>query len=124
MATQNVVPAYRGASAGITNPSAQVETTTARAAILKQISVLQKQEAALGEALAKLGNGPETAQERIAIQQRIHGLEEQIKALQTALLQKNADRQVQVQGAPAAQASAAVGGVDGAVVGGVIDTSA
>ena len=76
--------------------SGVVESTTARAVILKQINALQKSEAGLSEQLAKLGNTSSEIQQRIALQQQIQGIEAQIKALQTALLQTDTDRTVQV----------------------------
>lgn len=76
--------------------SGVVETTTARAVILKQINALQKSEASISEQLAKLGSGSDAIEQRIALQQQIQGIEMQIKALQTALLQTDTDRTVQV----------------------------
>ncbi|GJJ03664.1 hypothetical protein RugamoR64_42020 [Duganella rhizosphaerae] len=78
--------------------TAATETTTVRSAIIKQIRVLQKQEAKLGEELAKLAGDTSTdsIQQRIALMQQIQSLEDQIKALETALLQKDADRQITV----------------------------
>jgi uncharacterized small protein (DUF1192 family) len=76
--------------------SGVVETTTARAVILKQINALQKTEASLSQDLAKLGTDTASIEQRIALQQQIQGIEAQIKALQIALLQTDADRTVQV----------------------------
>jgi len=76
--------------------SGVVETTTARAVILKQINALQKAEASLSEQLAGLGTDTASIEQRIALQQQIQGIEAQIKALQIALLQTDADRTVQV----------------------------
>jgi regulator of sirC expression with transglutaminase-like and TPR domain len=80
----------------IAGSSSTVETTTARAVILKQINALQKTEAGLSEELAKLGNDTASIEARIALQQQIQGIEAQIKALQIALLQTDTDRNVQV----------------------------
>ena len=90
MNTSTVAPAYHA--------TATTETTTVRTAILKQIRVLQKQEAKLGEELAKLAGDSDSGaiQQRIALQQQIQSLEDQIKALETALLQKDADRQIAI----------------------------
>ncbi|NGZ88418.1 hypothetical protein [Duganella aceris] len=76
--------------------SGTVETTTQRAVILKQINALQKSEASLSQELAKLGYDSSSIEQRIALQQQIQGIEDQIKALQTALLQTDTDRTVQV----------------------------
>jgi TolA-binding protein len=76
--------------------SGVVETTTVRAVILKQIAVLQKIEASLSQDLAKLGTDTASIEQRIALQQQIRGIEDQIKSLQIALLQPDADRTVQV----------------------------
>ena len=117
------IPAYR--------PSAQTETTTVRSAIIKQIGVLQKQEAKLGEELAKLTGNLSTGeiQQRIALMQQIQSIEDQISALQTALLQKEADRQISVTNtgdgdeAPAKD-SAATPQKEADTIGTVIDTVA
>jgi seryl-tRNA synthetase len=91
MSTQTIEPTSR-----IVGSSSTIETTTARAVILRQIRALQKSEAGLAEQLAKLGTDTASIEARIALQQQIRGIEDQIKALQTALLQTDADRQVQV----------------------------
>lgn len=113
--------------------SATVESTTARAVILKQINALQKSEAGLSEQLAKLGNSSSDIEQRIALQQQIQGIEAQIKALQTALLQTDTDRTVQVvhpaeeetkPTAEAKQAPAAQRDKSSDTVGSVIDTVA
>jgi len=97
MNTQTVIPAYRSGSA-MHSPAGQTRTTTARAALMKQIQNLQKQEMALGEKLNALQGDDSTAaiQQRVALQQQIQRIEEQIAALQTAMLQENADRTIKV----------------------------
>lgn len=92
MSSQTISP-VRQASQG-----AATETTTARTALLRQIRVLQKLEQGLSKQLAVLAGdpSPEAAQQRVALQQQIQSIEEQIKMLQTAMLQKDADRQVQI----------------------------
>jgi chaperonin cofactor prefoldin len=121
-ATTTAIPAYR--------PSASTETTTVRSAIIKQIAVLQKQEAKLGEELAKLTGNLSTGQiqQKIALMQQIQSIEDQISALQTALLQKEADRQVTVTSAgnkaPAKESAAAEPQKEAATIGTVIDTVA
>lgn len=72
--------------------SATVESTSARSVILKQIIGLQKLEAGLSEQLTMLGTSASDIQQRLALQQQIQGIESQIKALQNALLQPDADR--------------------------------
>ena len=121
--TTTAIPAYR--------PSAQTETTTVRSAIIKQIAGLQKQEAKLGEELAKLTGNLSTGQiqQKISLMQQIQSIEDQISALQTALLQKEADRQVTVTStdaakAPAKASTAAEPQKDAETVGSVIDTVA
>jgi hypothetical protein len=91
MSTQYIEPTSR-----IVGSSSTIETTTARAVILKQIRALQKSEAGLAEQLAKLGTESASIEARIALQQQIQGIDDQIKALQTALLQTDAERKVQV----------------------------
>ncbi|MYM66291.1 hypothetical protein GTP45_05500 [Pseudoduganella sp. FT55W] len=111
MNTANVAPAYLAQLAiatGAPGASGATESTTARTAILQQIRKLQKLEAGLGEQLAKLA-GDRTSdgiQQRIALQQQIDGIEQQIKALQIALLQKDADRKVNVPKTDDSQTSA------------------
>jgi TolA-binding protein len=80
------------------SPGGAMETTTARTALLRQIRVLQKLEQGLSEQVAALAGdpSPEAAQQRVALQQQIQSIEDQIKMLQTAMLQKDADRQVQI----------------------------
>src|SRR4051812_42794939 len=135
MNTSSVSPAYRRPSGGVSS----TETTTARTAILKQIALLQKQEARLGEQLAALSGSVGTAdiQARIALQQQIQGIEDQIAALQIALLQQDADRTVKISKTddeapqsvdkPAAEAAAAPTAPDAAgpkAIGSLIDTRA
>lgn len=135
MSTSSVIPAYRRPSGGV---SSTTETTTARTAILKQIALLQKQEARLGEQLAALSDSRDTAdiQARIALQQQIQGIEDQIAALQIALLQQDADRTVKISKTddeaphsvdkPAAEAAATQpdAAASPKVIGGLIDTLA
>jgi hypothetical protein len=80
--------------------SGRSETTTKRSLILKEITQLQKSEAALGKKLLALGSGFDSMPERIELQHQMHSIDEQIKALQNLLLQDNADRTVQSQDAP------------------------
>lgn len=111
MNASNVAPAYLAQLAiatGAPGASGATESTTARTAILQQIRKLQKLEAGLGEQLAKLAGdrSSDAIQQRIALQQQIDGIEQQIKALQIALLQKDADRRVTVPKSEDSQTSA------------------
>ncbi|MYM25360.1 hypothetical protein GTP46_22280 [Duganella sp. FT135W] len=111
MNASNVAPAYLAQLAiatGAPGASGATESTTARAAILQQIRKLQKLEAGLGEQLAKLAGDRSSGgiQQRIALQQQIDGIEQQIKALQIALLQKDADRKVTVPKSDGSQTKA------------------
>jgi hypothetical protein len=92
MGSQTISPVRQASPAGAT------ETTTARTALLRQIRVLQKLEQGLSEQMAALAGdpSPEAAQKRVALQQQIQSIEDQIKMLETAMLQKDADRQVQI----------------------------
>jgi hypothetical protein len=92
MGSQTISPVRQASSGGA------METTTARTALLRQIRVLQKLEQGLSEQMAVLAGdpSPEAAQQRVALQQQIQSIEDQIKMLQTAMLQKDADRQVQI----------------------------
>lgn len=92
MSTQSIEPTSRAVAIG---PN-KTESTTARSAILKQIATLQKSAAALSSQLAALGDDYDTIQQRMALQQQIQAVQAQIAALQIALLQLDADRQVQV----------------------------
>jgi len=128
MSTSNVAPAYLAQLAiatGAPGASGATENTTARAAILKQIRQLQKLEAGLGEKLAQLAGDRSSGaiQQRIALQQQIDGIEQQIKALQIALLQEDADRTVTIPKSDEDQPSKSSDPVS-ATVGTVIDTSA
>lgn len=98
MSSSHVVSAYSSKAAGASDGSGLTETITRRSAILKQIRGLQKQEASLSEELAKLAGDPSpaAAQQRIALMQKIQSVEDEIHALQAALLQQDADRKVQV----------------------------
>ncbi len=82
-----------------TSPANRVSvgTTTERTLVLKQISQLQKAEAALGKKLLELGHDVGTMSERIELQHQIHSIDEQIKALQILLLQEDADRPVKAK---------------------------
>ncbi|TFW30940.1 FlxA-like family protein [Duganella callida] len=93
----NVISAYRSSSA-TQSPSSRTETTTVRAALMKQIQGLQKQEMALGEQLNALqdDDSKEAIQKRVFLQQQISRIEEQIAALQQAMLQDNADRSIKL----------------------------
>lgn len=110
--------------------SGVVETTTVRAVILKQIAVLQKIEASLSQDLAKLGTDTASIEQRIALQQQIRGIEDQIKSLQIALLQPDADRTVQVLKPAEEQITQTIASTaeqkdnSNATVGSVIDTVA
>jgi seryl-tRNA synthetase len=118
MSTTSAIPAYHA--------SARTETTTVRSAIIKQIQVLQKQEAKLGEELAKLAGSVATAdiQQKISLMQQIQSIEDQISALQTALLQKDADRQITVTSTDSDAAEPKEPPKDSETVGSVIDTVA
>jgi len=98
MSASNIVPAYLAQLSSTVSASGGTESTTVRTAILKQIRKLQKVEAELGEQLARLAGDSSSGgiQQRIALQQQIDGIEQQIKALQIALLQEDADRKVTI----------------------------
>ncbi|RZT09332.1 FlxA-like protein [Duganella sp. CF402] len=98
MNASNIVPAYLAQLSSTASVSGATESTTVRTAILKQIRKLQKVEAELGEQLAALTGDYSSGgiQQRIALQQQIDGIEQQIKALQIALLQEDADRKVTI----------------------------
>jgi hypothetical protein len=98
MSASNIVPAYLAQLSSAAGASGATESTTVRTAILKQIRKLQKVEAELGEQLAALTGDYSSGgiQQRIALQQQIDGIEQQIKALQIALLQEDADRKVTI----------------------------
>ncbi len=80
MSTANITPAYRRAGRSVSSASGLTESTTVRSAILKQIRILQKQEASLSEQLAKLGGDTSAGaiEQRIALQQQIDAIEQQL----------------------------------------------